>query len=137
MLKVVLDTNIFVSSIFWQKGNPHRVVELALDKRIRVFTSIEILQELEKVSRSYFEEPEEIIQRQISLILEYSTVVKPSARINVVTDDPADNKILECAAACGADYIVTGDSHLLTLGGYRRIEMLSAAKFMEMIGSRK
>ena len=133
MLKVVLDTNIFVSSIFWKKGNPHKVVELALDKKIHVFTSLEILQELEKVLRRDFEEPEEMIQRQISLILEYSTVINPSVKINIVADDPEDNKIIECAISCDADYIVTGDKHLLDLDEYRRIKIVTARKFTEII----
>lgn len=64
MVKAVLDTNILVSSIFWEKGNPHKVVELALDKKIEVFTSTEILQELEKVLKRDFDEPDEMIQRQ-------------------------------------------------------------------------
>ena len=133
MLKVVLDTNIFVSSIFWKKGNPHKVVESALGKKIHVFTSLEILQELEKVLRRDFEEPEEMIQRQISLILEYSTVIKPSVKINIVADDPEDNKIIECAISCGADYVVTGDKHLLDLDEYRRIKIVTARKFTEII----
>lgn len=70
MIKVVLDTNIFISSIFW-KGSPHRVVEKAVDGKINVFTSIEILQELDKVLRRDFEEPDEMVYRQISLIREY------------------------------------------------------------------
>ena len=94
MLKVVLDTNIFVSSIFW-RGNPHKVVRLALDKRIRVVTSVEILQELEKVLRRDFEQPDEMVHRQISLILEYATVIKTTVKIDVVKADPEDNKILE------------------------------------------
>ena len=55
MLKVVLDTNIFVSSIFWQ-GNPHKAVELALEKKLDVFTSVEILHELEKVLKRDFKD---------------------------------------------------------------------------------
>ncbi|MBI3190543.1 putative toxin-antitoxin system toxin component, PIN family [archaeon] len=49
MINVVFDTNIFVSSIFWEKGNPHKAVEFALEKKVRVFTFVEILRELERV----------------------------------------------------------------------------------------
>lgn len=133
MIKVVLDTNIFISSIFWKKGNPHKIVELALDKKIRSFTSLEILQELEKVLRRDFQEPEEIIQRQIALILECSTVVKPSARIYVVKDDPEDNKIVECAISCNADYIVTGDRHLLDLDEYEGIKIVKAKELVDIV----
>ncbi len=132
MLKVVLDTNIFVSSIFWKRGNPHKVVELVLDKKTHAFTSIEILQELEKILRRDFEEPDEKIHKQINLILEYATVTKTDTKLNVVKDDPDDNKILECAVSCNADYVVTGDNHLLDLREFRGIKIVTAKKFLEI-----
>ncbi len=135
MVKVVLDTNIFVSSIFWSEGNPHKIVELALDNKIMVFTSVEILQELEKVLRRDFNEPEEIIQRQISLVLEYSAVIKAKVKLDAVKDDPEDNKIIECAVSCNADYVVSGDKHLLNLKEYNGVKIISAKRFAEMIRS--
>ncbi len=135
MLKVVLDTNIFVSSIFWGKGNPHMVVELALGRKIQVFVSIDILKELEKVLLRDFEEPPEMVARQLSLVLDYSVVIMPNVKIDVVKDDPDDNKILECAVACNADYVVTGDKHLLVFSAYEQIKIVSAKEFMdEMAG---
>ena len=132
MLNVVLDTNIYVSSIFW-KGNPHKIVELALNKKIKIFTSFEILQELEKVLRRDFQEPDEMIHRQISLIFEYADVIKTNIKLDVVTADPEDNKIIECAVSCSADYIVTGDKHLLDFVEYRRIRILSPRKLIEIM----
>ena len=132
MTKVVLDTNIFVSSIFWEKGNPHKIVEMALDKKIHVFTTIEILQELEKVLKRDFEEPDDLIQRQISLILEYATVVEPVVKLDAVKADSDDNKIIECAFTCGADYIVTGDRHLLDIINYNKIKIISSRIFLEL-----
>ena len=67
-LRIVLDTNIFVSSIFWKEGNPRRAVDLALDGKIKVFTSVEILEELKKVPRRDFAWPEDIIHKQIKII---------------------------------------------------------------------
>src|SRR3989344_2633847 len=109
MNKVVLDTNIFVSSIFWKNGNPHKIVANAIDRKIAVFTSAGILQEIEKVLRRDFGEPEELIARQIGLILEYATLAKPKIKLDVVKKDAEDNMILECAVACNADYVVSGD----------------------------
>ena len=131
MMRVVLDTNILVSSLFWDKGNPHRVVALALDKKIWVFTSPEILQELEKVLKRDFEEPEEIIQRQINLVLEYATVVKPLMHVQVVERDPKDDMVIECAVACKAHSLVTGDKHLLDVQEYRGIKIVNAKTFLD------
>lgn len=133
MIKIVLDTNIFVSSVFWEKGNPHRIVELAIDKKIEVFTSVEILQELERVLKRDFDEPDELIQRQIGLIFEYASVIVAGKKVDVVKADPDDNKILECAIACGADYIVTGDKHLLDIKEYEGTKIVKAREFVEII----
>lgn len=133
MTKVVLDTNIFVSSIFWDKGNPHKIIEMALDKKIHVFTSLKILQELEKVLKRDFEEPYDFIQRQINLILEYATVVDSNVNLDVVKNDPDDNKIVECAVACEVDYIITGDKHLLDITNYGRIKIVKPSNFIEIM----
>ena len=137
MIRAVLDTNIFVSSIFWEKGNPHRVVELAIDKKIEIFTSVDILRELERVLKRDFGEPDELIQRQTGLVFEYTNVIVVGKKVNVVKADPDDNKILECAIACGADYIVTGDNHLLDIKEYKRVKIVNAQKFVEIIENSK
>ena len=137
MIRAVLDTNIFVSSIFWEKGNPHRVVELAIDKKIEIFTSVDILRELERVLKRDFGEPDELIQRQTGLVFEYTNVIVVGKKVNVVKADPDDNKILECAIACSADYIVTGDNHLLDIKEYKRVKIVNAQKFVEIIENSK
>ncbi len=131
MLNVVLDTNILVSSIFWEKGNPHKIVELALDKKINVFVSNEILDELSEVLRRDFEEPEDVIKRQIDLILNYAEFVESVVKVDVVKDDPKDNMIIECAVSSDADYLITGDKHLLVLKNYEKIKIVSARDFIE------
>ncbi len=132
MIKTVLDTNIFVSSIFWF-GPSHKVVEKALDGKIEVFTSIEILQELAKVLRRDFNEPDEMVHRQISLIMDYATVVQSGVKLSIVKKDPDDDKIIECAVSCNADYIVTGDRHLLDLKEYKGIKIVTAKQFLEFV----
>ncbi len=129
--KVVLDTNIFISSIFWRLGAPHKVVELALDKRIQVFISVDILKELEKVLRRDFEEPEEMILRQLNLILSYATLVKPRIKLSIVKEDEADNRILEAALEAKADYMITGDKRLLALREFKGTKIVAAKEFIE------
>ncbi len=134
MFKAVFDTNILVSSVFWDKGNPHQVVSLALDGRIQAFTSVAILKELETVLRRDFGEPEDMVQRQIALIIRYSKLVFVNVSLDVVKEDPDDNRILECAVACGADFIITGDRHLLKLGSFGKVRIITAKAFVEMVG---
>lgn len=130
-IKVVLDTNIFISAIFWT-GNPHLIVGLALDKKIKVYTSPAILTELEKVLQRDFKEEREFIERQIALILEYVEIVKPINTVDIVKEDPDDNKIIECALTANADYIVSGDPHLTNLQEVFRIKIMKPKDFVEL-----
>ncbi len=131
-IKVVLDTNIFISSTYWM-GDSHKIIQLALDKKIEVYTSIEILKELEKVLKRDFEEEDKFIERQIALILEYSKIVNPINKIVMVKDDPDDDKIIECAMESGVDYIISQDKHLLNLNGVLEIKILKPKDFLDMI----
>ncbi|MDP3729009.1 MAG: putative toxin-antitoxin system toxin component, PIN family [bacterium] len=131
-INVVLDTNIFISALFW-RGNPHKIISLALEKKIYVYTSSEILVELEKVLRRDFDEDSEVIERQISLVLEYATVIKPFAEVDIVKDDPDDNKIIACALTARADFIVSGDPHLFNIKEVFGIKILKPKDFLDQI----
>ena len=61
------------------------------------------------------------------------TIVKPVKLINFIVDDPADNKILECAVAANAEIIISGDSHLLSVGSYKGIKILSPRQFVDSV----
>ena len=72
-----------------------------------------------------------MVHRQISLIMDYATIVQSDLRLFVVKNDPDDNKIVECAVSCGADYIVTGDRHLLDIKEYKGIKIVTAKQFLD------
>jgi predicted nucleic acid-binding protein len=57
----------------------------------------------------------------------------PSGTLNVVLEDPEDNSILECAVEAKANYVVSGEFHLLKLSRYRNIEVLNVAAFLERL----
>ncbi len=130
--RVVLDTNIYISSVFWL-GKPHQIVELAIDRKIQVFISTEILEELERVLKRDFLEDHAFIESQIALILEYAKIVRPVNTIQAVMEDPDDNKIIECALTAKADYIVTGDPHLLNLKEFNGTRIVKAAEFLSFL----
>ena len=130
--RVVLDTNILISSIFWKSGNPHKIVNLSIDKKIQSFTSADIIRELKEVLCEKFLMPEEITQRHAEFIAGYSETVETNISVKIVEKDPDDNKILECAASCKADFIVTGDRHLLNLGSFGKTRIVTARKILEI-----
>ena len=135
--KVVLDTNVLISSILIDKGNPHKIVDLAIEQKIHNHTSPDMLNELEDKLRNKFNESEEYIKRQISLVTNYSEVIEPKEKIKAVPDDPKDDKVIECAMACNADFIVTGDNHLLKLKDFKGIKIVSPKDFLTVINKDK
>lgn len=127
---VVYDTNIFLSSIGWG-GNPARCLELARQGSVEGLTCTEILVELEgKLPTKLNFSPREITNTLVDL-RGFLRIVKINNALKGVTSDPDDDKIIECAVVGGATHIVTGDRrHLLPLGNYRNIRIITAADFL-------
>jgi putative PIN family toxin of toxin-antitoxin system len=133
MLKVVLDTNVLISAILFG-GKPRQILEKAIRGEIRLCLSEPILEELKGVlQRSKFDYSPEMIQFILTELTGIADVVNPSEMIDLVLEDPDDNRILECAVEAGANYIITGDIHLLKLSRYRNIGVLNAAAFLETL----
>jgi putative PIN family toxin of toxin-antitoxin system len=127
--KVVLDTNIFISSIFW-RGNPHIIVRMAGKGQCTVYISKEIYAEIRKVLARDFDLDKNAIDFLINSINLFTHLIDPVEKLNVLTYSPDDNKILECAVACKADFIITGDNHLLKLREFRKIKIISPKEFL-------
>lgn len=129
---VVLDTNILISAIFW-RGLPYKVVLNALKKKYSLCLSTEILNEFEEKLSLKFKFPEDKIKNHIEILMEYGEIVEPIVKVDVIKEDSDDNRILECALSCNADYIISGDKHLLRLKQFKGIKIVTAKKFLEVI----
>ena len=129
---VVLDTNVIISSIFWI-GNSHKIVNLAIEQKISNFTSPELLNELVRVLKKKFNVPEDKTEEQITLVAKYSQITEPKIKVKVIKDDPSDNKVIECALSCNADYIVSGNWHLLDLKKYKSINIVTPKEFLGLV----
>jgi len=133
VLRVVLDTNVLISAILFG-GRPRQILEKAIRGDVRLCLSEPILEELKGVlQRSKFGYSSEMIQLIVIELMSIADFVNPSATLNVVLEDPEDNRILECAVEVEANCIVSGDSHLLKLRRYRNTEILNAAGFLERL----
>ncbi len=100
---------------------------------IDLFVSEALIFELgEVLKRPKFGIPPSIINQIISELSTLSELVRPSGNIAKITDDPADNRILECAVEAKADYIVSGDNHLLELKDYRSIKIVTPQELLEI-----
>ena len=122
MLKITCDTNTLISATI-SKGNEFKLLRLVKQRKIELILSLQILKEFKDViSRPKFGFSQKQINSALKNIIDISTIIMPSIRLNIVKDDPDDNIILECAIAGNVEYLVSGDKHLLDLEHYNRIK---------------
>lgn len=130
MLKATADTNILISGLLFRRGKPYQLLQKALSGEVSLAVSKPILDEVADVlGRKFGISAEDIVIAQ-SLIRDAARTVQPAVELSVVKEDPADNRILECAVSAGSDYIITGDNDLLRLKRYDAIRILSVADFL-------
>ena len=132
MLKVVIDTNVFISALYLPESKPAKVVLLARRKTILNVISPPILQEVERIIKKKLLWDNSKTQSAIRRIKNFSEEVQPQERLAIIADDP-DNRILECAVAGQADFIISGDYHLLDLENYQGMKIVNPARFLEAI----
>jgi len=127
-IRVCLDTNVFISAFIFS-GNPAKIFDLAVDKKIIVVTSPAITAEVGRVLAEKFEWNEYDIKKQLKVISEVCELVTPQKRVRFIKYQP-DNKILECVLEGRTDYIVTGDKkHLLPLKNFKNIPIITPENF--------
>ncbi len=124
-MRVVLDTNILVSAFFWE-GNERKILLKCKKRKLNSITSLEILNELEKVLKIKFRIPENIVRDYSKEILYFSEIVFPLGELDIIKEDPTDNIILETALIGKANILVTGNKHLLKLKKYKSVKILQA-----------
>jgi len=133
MLKVVIDTNVFISAFYLPESRPAGVVLLARRKTILNVISPPILKEVERIIKKKLLWDNSKTQSAVRQIKNFSEEVHPQERLAISADDP-DNRILECAVAGQADFIISGDHHLIDLDNHQGIKIVTPARFLELIG---
>jgi uncharacterized protein len=136
-MRVIADTNVIVSGLFW-RGAPRQVLEAAHSGAIEIFSSISLMAELRDVlGRGKFAQRLEAAGLSANdLVNGYAalvTLVEPAQISAVIADDPDDDAVLECAIAARAEVIISGDSHLLRLGKYADVSIITADELMARI----
>jgi len=131
-VEAVLDTNVLVSAAL-SDGKPFEILSLAEDGEYISVTSPAIIGELRDVlKRDRLPFSDDQVDELAAKVLSISRVIDPETTVEVVEDDPDDDKILECALAGDVDYVVSGDSHLLDLEQHQGIEILSPDEFLRL-----
>jgi len=133
-MKIVLDANIFISSLFWG-GNPRIIMERVIAGKDELFITKEILDEIAGViGRPKFHAARDEINYFINSIEEIGNIITPQKRIKNGSRDESDNKYIECGIAANVDYIISGDIHLLEIKKYGSIKILTAKNYLELAG---
>jgi putative PIN family toxin of toxin-antitoxin system len=123
-------------------GKPAEIIKAAEDQRICIFTSEDIVAEISSVLT--YPKLKKIYQVEglhredlIETVLKIGKFVKVTKKLNVVKEHPADDKFIECAFAAGADYIVSGDKHLLKVACYKKTQIVPVNEFLQLIETKK
>jgi putative PIN family toxin of toxin-antitoxin system len=130
-MRVILDTNVFVSGIFFT-GPPYQILKAWHDGKLKLVISPEILEEYQRVGAALAEQFSSI---DLRLILELVTIKAELVRAKGLSEpvcvDPDDDKFLACALTSKSKVIVSGDKHLLHVSGFREIRVLKPREFVD------
>jgi len=123
-MRVVFDTNVLISATQWDGSVAQKLLFKLINTDVKIFSSAEILSEYQRVLKRDFDYTDEELIKIMEKILSFITLVKPIERINIVKNDPDDNKIIECAIASFSNYIISYDPDLLDLKEFRNIKII-------------
>jgi|SRR3989338_3625421 len=133
-MKITLDTNVILSSTFWF-GDSSKIMEMVEKGGTELILSEDIIEEYKNVL-NYEEIQDKIknknleMQRTVEEIITLSKIVEPKSKLDIIKEDPDDNKILECAVEGKVDYIISQDKHLLDIKEYKEIKIITPKDFL-------
>lgn len=131
--KIVCDTNTLVSGFLW-RGNEFRLLSVLVERKAILFSSPALFAEFLRVLsyeriRPFVVDPHSLAEKFESI----AVFVKPKEAVVLVREDPGDDKVLECALAADADFIISGDKHLLKLRDFRGIPIITTKQALEKL----
>jgi putative PIN family toxin of toxin-antitoxin system len=132
-MRLVLDTNVLLSALAFPGSKPDQVLQRVRRGNVELFLSPFILAELERVLHDKFRFTRRQTDERVNVIRRMATLVEPTERVALVAAKDDDNRILECALAARADYLVTGDKeHLLPLRCVGAIQIITPSAFLDL-----
>ena len=132
-MRIVLDTNVLISGIFFS-GPPHQILKAWRRGQVQILISPAILEEYGKVANQLASQFKSIdIVPLLELVTVYSEMVLAKEMPLAISEDPSDQKFLECAVSGKADAIVSGDKHLVKMGRFQNIPIYRPRNFIERL----
>lgn len=128
-MRVVLDTNIYISAFVIPGGQAEKAVIKIIESEDSLIISKEIIDEVLSVLSSKFGRDREALSRIAVYLSEIAELVRPTEKVNILKDEP-DNRIIECALESKADVIVTGDKEMLKIKQFHGIRVISLKEYL-------
>lgn len=130
MKRIVLDTNVTISAFFW-RGYPRTVYDLIRKGEITLLSSLRIEEEFIRVlAYTRFGLSSTEMLPIINELRRYVHFVETKSNVDIIKKDSTDNVFIECALDGKADYIISGDIHLLNIGSYKGVQIVRAKDFL-------
>ena len=137
MIKIVVDANLFASALIKPDSNPGEILELIRQNQVELVISPAIIKEIKRILlypkiQKYHQKTAHELDRYFDDLLIFAWTVEGNSKIDLIKDDPTDNKYLACALEGQADYIVSGDRHLLNVKIFNDIKIVNAKAFCKI-----
>ncbi|MEK6876855.1 MAG: putative toxin-antitoxin system toxin component, PIN family [Nanoarchaeota archaeon] len=129
-MKVTVDTNFFISATQWDYSVAHKLLKKFILSDAQIFTTQDILDETVEVLERDFGYSKIEAKNIIEKILLFANLIEPKQKLEIIKDDPDDNKVIGCAVESSSDYIVTYDRHLLKLKEYKGIKIIKPEEIL-------
>jgi len=139
-MEVVLDTNVVISATINPKGPPAEIIRRWRAQSFTWVSSADLFTELKRIVHSpeikrFLAWDEDEVVDFLATVSQIARIVTPARTLHLIPSDPADNRVLEAAIEAGADYIVSGDKALLSLGACEGIPVITPVGFLSILQS--
>jgi putative PIN family toxin of toxin-antitoxin system len=131
-VRIILDTNVFVSALFFG-GIPYLILQAWREDKIQIVASLDILTEYQRVAVSLSQKysvPR--VPAMLNYVIHHTEIWSTPVLPENICKDPNDDKFIACALASGTKIIVSGDKHLLDISGYQEIQVLKPRRFVDI-----
>ena len=138
-MKITLDTNVWLSAIFWE-GEADKLIEKIRQNKFDIIITKEIISEIievlnrESKFQKFLDDRKQSIEELTRTILSMATLIETKIKLDIIKEHPKDNIILEAALDGNAEMIISYDNHILNMLEFREIKIFSPTEFLEQLG---